>query len=177
MLNQSKLVWHHGAKPPGTPLMDITDLKTKTRDIWTNLHELNDCMVPGDAEFQAEIQQYGDLNEETTWRNAYASLRARFFADGCLEDPQYLIEFYLLYASQKWGWRELLPDVIEQLTLIPEGLDALLDGFSTIQQYGCEYGADQTEVELVRSLTSDAIEKEPGRIRSGAAAVLAGQSN
>lgn len=139
------------------PIMNLEDLKAKTRHAWEEFHklqtELSGNTIPAQS-FEEEIAEYGDLAEETTWRRAYASLSAKSIADGCLEDSQYLIEFYLLYASQKWGWRELLPAVIEQLCMIPEAAEAIERGLAKICKYGCEYGATETDVEQLGELVN-----------------------
>ncbi|MBW4473966.1 MAG: hypothetical protein KME45_26870 [Stenomitos rutilans HA7619-LM2] len=131
----------------------LETLKSKTYDLWRELHKLNECYFQENPDassnlpFVTEIQSYGELEHVETWQAAYASLKAKFLADGCLEDGQYLIEFYLLYASKKWGWRHLLPLVIAQLEMIPKAVEAIADGLRTIGVYGCEYGATAQDIE------------------------------
>jgi hypothetical protein len=158
------------------PVMDFAELKEKTHELWIDLHELNDCYVPDHAAFESEVAQYGSLTEETTWRKAYASLRAKFLAAGCLEDDQYLIEFYLLYAAKRWGWEDLLPQVIEQLCQIPAAYEAIASGLAKIRQNGCEYGANPTEVEQLGVLTDVAAQKQR-QFRRGAIPTDPGNSD
>lgn len=130
-------------------MMELETLKTKTSEIWAELHKLQHCYFDpwSDAVFLGEVRTYGDLAQPQTWRDAFASLKAQFLAAGTLEDGQYLIEFYLLYASQKWGWRELLPAVVAQLCLFPEAVEAIADGLATIRKYGCDYGATAQDLQ------------------------------
>lgn len=161
-------------RPLLMPPMDFATLKVKTRELWNELHKINEC-IPAQS-FEAEIQHYGNLADETTWRDAYAALKAQFLAN-CLEDPQYLIEFYLLYSSKHWDWRELLPRVIDQLCLIPEGLQALIDGIHAIQQYGCEYGANLNEVNQVGGFIHVAAERQRLELGPEQRAILTGSSS
>jgi hypothetical protein len=137
---------------------NLETLKSKTYDLWRELYKLNECHFQDSPDpisnpsFVTEIQSYGDLEQRDTWQTAYASLKAKFLADGCLEDGQYLIEFYLLYASDKWGWRDLLPLVIAQLEMIPEAVEAIADGLRSIGVYGCEYGATATDIEQFKEI-------------------------
>ena len=137
---------------------NLETLKSKTYDLWRELYKLNECYfqdnpdASGNLPFMTEMQSYGDVAQVETWQNAYASLKAKFLADGCLEDGQYLIEFYLLYASGKWGWRHLLPLVIAQLEMIPEAVDAIADGLRSIGVYGCDYGTTVTDIEQFKEI-------------------------
>ena len=137
---------------------NLDTLKSKTYDLWRELHKLNECYFQdapdpdSNPSFLAETQAHGALDQVSTWEAIYASLKVKFLADGCLEDGQYLIEFYLLYASQKWGWRPLLPLVIAQLEMIPEAVEAIIDGLRSIGVHGCEYGATVADIEQFKEM-------------------------
>jgi hypothetical protein len=163
---------------------DLETLRNKTYDLWREFHKLNEVYFQenekpeNNGAFMAEIQSYGELDRIETWQTAYASLKAKFLADGCLEDGQYLIEFYLLYASRQWGWRDLLPLVVAQLEMIPEAVEAIADGLRTIGAYGCEYGATSEDFEQFREILVDGnLEKWQQLIGSKPAAIPAGSTD
>jgi hypothetical protein len=158
-------------------MWDLPTIQSKTRELWEELHKLNDCYFdPTEDSFLTEIKSYGNLELIETWQRAYASLKASFIAIGCLEDGQYLIEFYLLHASKKWGWRDLLPLVIAQLFLIPEAVEAIASGLRTLTQYGSEYGTDRQDLEQLQELIYEQ-HPELRRLEPRPTAVLAGDAS
>jgi hypothetical protein len=131
--------------------MEMERIKSQTYAIWCELHKLNQALILPEN-FLAEVATYGDLEQIETWKAAFASLKAKFLAQGCPDDGQYFIEFYLLYASEKWGWRSLLPRVLAQLEMYPEAVQEIADGLRKIGVYGCEYGATVAEVEQLKEI-------------------------
>jgi hypothetical protein len=136
----------------------IESMQVKAFELWQEFHKLNDCYID-ESKFLAEIQTYGDLEQIETWRNAWVSIKAKFLAAGCPDEGSYFIEFYLLYASNRWGWRDLLPLVIAQLECYPEAVEEIVNGLRTIDRYGCEYGATRQDIEQFKEILSNDIRK------------------
>jgi hypothetical protein len=151
------------------PPMNLEDLKAKTHHAWEEFHKLQSELSGAETlpakSFEQEVEEYGSLTEEATWRKAYASLSAKSLAESSLEDPQYLIEFHLVYASQKWGWNELLPDVLAELAKIPEAAEAIADGLESIRKYGCEFGTTPSEIESFREILINGNPEKWGRLQ------------
>lgn len=166
--------WHHRGVPLRSPFMDLTALQTKTRHLWQEFHKLNECYVPEEEAFLAEIQHYGDPQQPQTWNTAWTSLYAKFLADGCLDDSQFLIEFYLVQAANQEGWWDLMPQLLEKLAEIPNALKTLLRGFTKIYQYGPEYDTEPAEIDQVRGLLHELIETRQVATGEAERLVLAG---
>lgn len=140
----------------------LEDLKTKTYELWANLHELLDCYYesnPTEKRFQQEVARYGNLGDRATWEAAYTHLKAQFLAEAATDDGQFLIEFHLIEAPRTEGWSDLTSAVIHQMLMFPIAVDALYKGYQKIRQYGCEYGADPMLVqELLGTALNDKLE-------------------
>lgn len=150
-------------------LPTMNDLKAKTHRAWVEFHKLQ-AEVHGDCipvkSFEQELVEHGNPENEATWRSFYAAITAKSLCES-LEDPQYLIEFHLVYASQKWGWRDLLPNVLEEMSKIPEAVEAIVDGLESINANGCEYGTTPAEIQSFRELLING-NSEEGRRRIAA---------
>ena len=134
---------------------DLETIKGKTFDLWRNLLALNECVIPDSNDFETEIKQYGDLTDLATWEAAYSSLKAKFMQYGCLEDSQHFIEFYLIQGSINDDWQHLLPQVLEQLAMIPEAIAAVQRGLQKIAQYGREYGTTPEQIQQFREVVTN----------------------
>jgi len=141
--------------------MDAATLRAKTLHTWRGFHKLQECEIPDESAFLAEVQQYGDLNQVETWENAWTSLWAKFLAESVLDEPAFLVESYLIQGSHEEGWVELMPLMLSKMAEIPEALDAVLDGIADIKKYGCEYGTEESAVkEFVGVVNDFLVEKQ-----------------
>jgi hypothetical protein len=129
----------------------LESMKLKTFELWQEFHKLNDCYID-ESKFLAEVQTYGDIEQTETWQDAWVSLKAKFLAACCPDDGQYFIEFHLLYASNRWNWRSLLPLVLAQLECYPEAVEEIVNGLRAIGRYGCEYGATDQDIEQFKEM-------------------------
>jgi len=131
--------------------MENKSIKEQTYSTWCSLHRLKEAVIQPEN-YLREIATYGDLEKESTWEAAYTALTAKFLADGCPEDGQFFIEFYLLIASKKWGWRHLLERVVRQLETYPEAVEEIATGLRTIAKYGCQYGATLEDIQEFKEI-------------------------
>ncbi len=153
---------------------DLSTLQNKTYDLWQDFHDLTGSYFEEGLElsdnpaFLNEVGTYGPLDQQETWEAAYVALRAKFMAHGCPEDGQYFVEFYLITASKRWGWRPLLPRVLSQLEMFPEAVEEIEDGLRKIGAFGLQYGTDLGDFETFKELLIDGnSEKWRGLLESG----------
>lgn len=125
-------------------------------DYYKLISEASGTITLPSRSFEEEVKEAGGLD------NLYAQITAKSIAASALEDPQFLIEFYLIYASAQWGWRELLPEVIRLLVEFPKAKAAIERGLEKICKYGSEYGQDK-EIENLKELYDTAKEKQRQR--------------
>jgi len=140
---------------PEPPIMDIAAWKQKTYHTWEGFHSLQDCVTPSEDQFLEEVKRYGDLDRIETWQNAWTTLWAKFLTDSVLDEPAFLVEFYLVQASHEDDWVEVMPLMLEKMAEIPEALDAVLDGIADIRNYGCEYGTEESAIKEFVGVVND----------------------
>jgi hypothetical protein len=110
-------------------------------------HCLPDTNAP---EFLEAVAAFGNLTLIETWERAFVAFTAKFLAELCAHDPQFLIECHLLALPRSEGWTHLVTAVIEQLLTMPKASQALGDGWSVFREYGCLLRrTDPTEVEAL----------------------------
>lgn len=109
--------------------MKMSQLKTRTRDIWLLLHECEDA-VPQPENFKSEVRTFGDLRCKDTWRSALANFWALCIAHSVL-DPVALVTFYLNPVPEDWTW-EVRCETFEAFVRIPGGLDAVREGLTCV---------------------------------------------
>lgn len=122
----------------------------RTCNLWVGLREMQGDPVmsndPTDPVFLREVARSGDLALMQTWESAFSSLMATLLATFCLDEGTFLIEIYLIRCRQREGWSHLVPAILQQMLTVPAALGALANGWSSIDEDGCEYGATEAEV-------------------------------
>lgn len=120
--------------------MKLKQLKEQVYSSWQYLHLVDGVYVDRagtpttNAAFKAEIRTYGDLRKKVTWEKAFASLQAKFLYNTNGDSAQ-MVRLNFIKAPKEKGYYELLPQLVEQFMMMPDGLECLIDGVKELASY------------------------------------------